>query len=98
MIIHILFSVLIFIFAPNAFATVDILESSIPMGLRLFQHNPDGECGDNIVARLTFRADIKKAVRVKDFVHVKYRTTAYGVLSLSILLEYAFGRYSYSTQ
>lgn len=56
---------------------VDVLESSIKTGVRLFEHWTDGEYLDNIVAVSTIRENIKKAERPEDFVHFKYRTTAY---------------------
>lgn len=56
---------------------VEVLESSIKTGVRLFEHWTDGEYLDNIVAASTIREDIKIAKSPEEAVHFKYRTTAY---------------------
>lgn len=56
---------------------VEILDSSIRTGVRFYEHSPDGEYGDNIVALSSIREDIKKALSVEEFVRFHYRTTAY---------------------
>ncbi|MEZ0391632.1 MAG: glucan biosynthesis protein [Pseudobdellovibrionaceae bacterium] len=56
---------------------VTILESNVKTGVSLYQHSPDGEYGDNIVAVSTLRQDFRKATSVDQAVHFKYRTTAF---------------------
>ncbi len=56
---------------------VAILESNVKTGVSLYQQATDGEYGDNIVAVSTLQEDIKKATGVDQFVHFKYRTTAF---------------------
>jgi hypothetical protein len=56
---------------------VEILESSIRTGLRVYEAAADGEYGDNIVAMSSIREDIPKSASVDDVVHFKYKTTAY---------------------
>ncbi len=56
---------------------VEILESTHRTGVSLYEHSPDGEYGDNIVAVSTIRQDIRKARNVNEFVRFKYKTTAF---------------------
>jgi hypothetical protein len=56
---------------------VTILESNIRTGVSLYEFATENEYGDNLVAASTIRQDIKKAKSEKDFVHFKYRTTAF---------------------
>lgn len=56
---------------------VKILESNIKTGVSLYEMAADGEYGDNIVAVSTIRQDIKKANGPDQFVHFKYKTTAF---------------------
>ncbi len=56
---------------------VEILESSHRTGVSLFEHSPDDEYGDNLVAVSTLRQNIKKATNVDEFVRFKYKTTAF---------------------
>lgn len=64
-------------FDKRASYRVEILESTIKTGVRLYEHWTDGEYLDNIVAASTLREDIKKAQKPSDFVRFKYKTTAY---------------------
>ena len=56
---------------------VAILASNVRTGVNLYEQATNGEYGDNIVALSTLRQDIKKATNVGQFVHFKYRTTAF---------------------
>ena len=56
---------------------VTILESNVKTGVSLYEQATDGEYGDNIVAASTIRQNIKKASAVDQFIHFKYKTTAY---------------------
>ena len=57
--------------------SVDILESNIKTGVRLYQLAADGEYGDNIVAVSTIEQDIMQAKNADQSVHFKYKTTAF---------------------
>ncbi len=57
--------------------SIVILESTHKTGVSLYEHSPDGEYGDNLVAVSTIRQDIKKAENVDQFVRFKYKTTAF---------------------
>jgi hypothetical protein len=56
---------------------IELLESNIKTGVTLYQQATDGEYGDNVVAASTIRQDIMKAKTAEQFVHFKYRTTAF---------------------
>lgn len=56
---------------------VKIMDSNIKTGVTLYESNPDGEYGDNIVAASTIRENIKKAQSPKDFKRFQYKTTAF---------------------
>jgi glucan biosynthesis protein len=56
---------------------VEILDSNVKTGVTLYESNPDGEYGDNIVAASTIRQDVKKAKSPQDFVRFKYKTTSF---------------------
>jgi len=56
---------------------VAILESNIKTGVSLYEFATENEYGDNLVAASTIRQNIAKAKNDKDFVHFKYRTTAF---------------------
>ncbi len=64
-------------FINRASYRVDVLENSVEMGARLYVHWTDGEYLDNVVGVSTIRQDIKKATEASDFVHFKYKTSAY---------------------
>ena len=64
-------------FINRASYRVDVLDSNIEMGARLYVHWTDGEYLDNIVGVSTIRQDIKKAATPDEFVHFKYKTSAY---------------------
>ncbi|MBC7743216.1 MAG: glucan biosynthesis protein [Bdellovibrionaceae bacterium] len=57
--------------------SVNILESNIKTGIRLYQLAADGEYGDNIVAVSTIEQDIPQAKNANQSVHFKYKTTAF---------------------
>jgi len=56
---------------------VTILESNIKTGVSLYEQQPEGEYGDNIVAVSTIRQNIKKSDSVGKYAHFKYRTVAF---------------------
>jgi hypothetical protein len=56
---------------------VQILEASVRTGVSFYEHSPDGEYGDNLVAASTIRQDIPKATDPSQYVRFKYRTTAF---------------------
>mgnify|MGYP000971209355 CR=1 FL=1 len=56
---------------------VRILESNAKTAVTLYESNPDGEYGDNIVAASTLRQDVAKSKDPSDFVRFKYETTAF---------------------
>ncbi|MBF0315450.1 MAG: right-handed parallel beta-helix repeat-containing protein [Oligoflexia bacterium] len=56
---------------------VKILDTNIKTGVGLYEDSPDGEYGDNIVAASTVHQDIMKAKSPQDFIHFKYKTTAF---------------------
>ncbi len=56
---------------------VTILDSNVKTGVSIYEFATENEYGDNLVAASTIRQNIKKAKTEKDFVHFKYRTTAF---------------------
>ena len=64
-------------FINRASYRVEVLDSNITMGARLYVHWTDGEYLDNVVGVSSIRQDIKKSTNPADFAHFKYRTTAY---------------------
>lgn len=64
-------------FINRASYRVDVLESNVRSGARLYVHWTDGEYLDNVVGVSTLRQDIKKATSPEQFTHFKYKTTAY---------------------
>lgn len=62
---------------PRVSYRVDILNTSVDVGLRLYAHSPQFEWADNVVGASTIRQNIPKSKSVKDSVHFKYQTTSY---------------------
>ncbi|MGZ3746428.1 MAG: glucan biosynthesis protein [Pseudobdellovibrionaceae bacterium] len=56
---------------------VSILESNIKTGVRLYEQATGGEYNDNIVVASTIHQDVKKANSVDDYIHFKYKTSAF---------------------